>query len=128
SGRHVLYLVADSQSLITGAVANVNYFALQFVSNCGGGGTNHNKRYGIVTSILGACESSKSHELGVGWVRVEMPWKYLETSQDQWNYNYGNDVLNQARAHGLKIYATLGNPPPWRQRDSTTRYPNDLNQ
>jgi hypothetical protein len=74
---------------------------------------NFNPRYGVVTNILGSTHAERANDLGTGWVRVTFDWDQVEASNNSWNDSYVTSILDEARAHGLKVFATLSTAPAW---------------
>jgi hypothetical protein len=73
--------------------------------------------YGVVTSIqfLDGFTLQRLRELGVGAVRIDLDWSLLEPVQGR--FDLGDPRVNfwidQARAAGLHVFATLEHPPLW---------------
>lgn len=52
-------------------------------------------------------------EAGIGWVRIDFIWPWVEPAQDQFDWRVYDDLVAAARARGLAIYATLAYSPTW---------------
>lgn len=53
---------------------------------------------------------------GAGWVRLDLPWGLLEPqrgSYDYWGVRHADNVVDMARARGLKVLAVLWGSPGW---------------
>ena len=50
---------------------------------------------------------------GMGWVRVDFGWSSFEPAKGNFNWTVLDEVVTQARARGLNIYATIGGTPAW---------------
>ena len=49
----------------------------------------------------------------LGWIRVDFTWHLIETSQDNFDWNVLDAVVDAANARGLNIFATLAYTPEW---------------
>src|SRR5262245_26360965 len=54
-----------------------------------------------------------AHDLGAGWVRIDVNWDIAEPADDQWNWAPFDAVIDGARARGLMVYATMGYGAAW---------------
>jgi hypothetical protein len=52
-------------------------------------------------------------ELGAPWVRIDADWNGIEPQQGQFYWDLMDSVVNNARARGEIIYATLAYTPQW---------------
>jgi hypothetical protein len=52
-------------------------------------------------------------QLGVRSARLDFNWFDFEPQQGQWNWGYLDQVMMNARANGLSIYATVAYTPQW---------------
>jgi hypothetical protein len=85
-----------------------------------------NYRYGIHTYYLSPYLAQKTTELGAGYVRIQIDWDTLQPdAPGDWNDLVLRDWLDQARAHHLKLYATLASTPKW-AGPCQTCMPNDV--
>jgi polysaccharide biosynthesis protein PslG len=50
---------------------------------------------------------------GIGWIRVDFVWSWVEPSQDSFTWTIYDAIVAAADARGLHIYATIGNTPAW---------------
>ncbi len=55
----------------------------------------------------------RAEAAGLGWVRVDMVWAYVEPSQGVFDWSAYDAIATAAQAHGLQIYATLAYTPAW---------------
>ncbi len=60
-----------------------------------------------------AARLDKVREAGIGWVRIDFIWPWVEPAQDQFDWHVYDDIVAAARARGLSIYATLAYSPAW---------------
>ncbi|HSA24333.1 MAG TPA: beta-galactosidase, partial [Myxococcota bacterium] len=59
-------------------------------------------------------------DLGVGWVRMDGNWYWLEPSDDAYNWAELDAFVARATAAGLKVYLSLGYTPEWVPRHGDT--------
>lgn len=50
---------------------------------------------------------------GIGWVRIDFVWAYVETSQDHFDWRIYDSIAAEARERGIEVYATLAYTPQW---------------
>jgi polysaccharide biosynthesis protein PslG len=50
---------------------------------------------------------------GIGWIRVDMNWFQMEPGRDTYDWGFMDAVINNARARGLEVFATLAYTPAW---------------
>ncbi|HEX3526772.1 MAG TPA: NBR1-Ig-like domain-containing protein [Thermoanaerobaculia bacterium] len=50
---------------------------------------------------------------GIGWVRIDFVWAYVETSQGAYDWSVYDAIAAAAQARGIEIYATLDYTPAW---------------
>lgn len=50
---------------------------------------------------------------GIGWVRIDFPWSEIEPSRGVHDWSLWDDLVGQARAAGLEIFASIGSTPAW---------------
>jgi len=50
---------------------------------------------------------------GIGWVRIDFIWAWVEPSRDQLDWSVYDAIAAAARARGIEIYATLAYTPAW---------------
>lgn len=60
-----------------------------------------------------AARLDKVREAGIGWVRIDFIWPWVEPAQDQFDWRVYDEIVAAARARGLSIYATLAYSPAW---------------
>src|SRR5215831_21398010 len=73
-----------------------------------------NNPYGICTHQTTPAALSVIKAVGIGWIRIDMSWLDLEPSE-RGRFAWGaiDSVVQLAREHQLKIYATVGGTPAW---------------
>lgn len=52
-------------------------------------------------------------EAGFGWVRIQVEWKALEPQPGQWDFRPLDRVVSAYAPLGIKILATIVEPPEW---------------
>ena len=83
-----------------------------------------NDPYGVVTAVQFLQNSKdtqglkKLGELGVGWVRTGIDWDVVQHKQptpgaDTFDFAFTDEMIKNAHGKGIKIFASLGNPPLW---------------
>jgi hypothetical protein len=55
----------------------------------------------------------QAREAGIGWVRIDFVWAYVETSPDQFDWRIYDAIAAEARKRGIEIFATLAYTPQW---------------
>ncbi|MES1242819.1 MAG: cellulase family glycosylhydrolase [Acidobacteriota bacterium] len=50
---------------------------------------------------------------GIGWVRIDFVWAYVETSQDHFDWRIYDAIAAEARKRGIEVFATLAYTPQW---------------
>jgi hypothetical protein len=55
----------------------------------------------------------QAQDAGIGWVRIDFVWAYVETSQDHFDWRIYDSIAAEARARGIEIFATLAYTPQW---------------
>lgn len=67
-------------------------------------------------------------QAGIKWIRVDFNWFQLEPAKDSYNWGFMDSVVNNARARGLEIFATLAYTPSWASGTSNVADPpRDIN-
>jgi polysaccharide biosynthesis protein PslG len=56
-------------------------------------------------------------EMGAPWIVEFFPWAYIERSKNTFDWWHTDQVIDHARAQGLKVVARLGLVPPWARPD-----------
>ncbi|MEZ4219706.1 MAG: beta-galactosidase [Polyangiaceae bacterium] len=54
-----------------------------------------------------------TQELGTEWIRIDFNWDLVEPQQGQVDYSAIDAVLDEAKAKGLKVFATVGYGAAW---------------
>jgi len=72
-----------------------------------------NSPYGINAHVPDSQTLDLIAQAGIGWIRIDMNWFQLEPSKDHYNWGFMDSVVNNARARGLEIFATLAYTPGW---------------
>ncbi|HEX3126278.1 MAG TPA: hypothetical protein VH394_03015 [Thermoanaerobaculia bacterium] len=50
---------------------------------------------------------------GIGWVRIDFVWAYVEASQNQFDWRIYDAIAAEARKRNIEIFATLAYTPQW---------------
>ncbi|MFH1176911.1 MAG: cellulase family glycosylhydrolase [Acidobacteriota bacterium] len=50
---------------------------------------------------------------GIEWVRIDFIWSWVEPAPDRFNWGLYDDLVDQANARGLKVFATISSTPGW---------------
>jgi len=69
--------------------------------------------YGINSHIPDTQTLDMIAGAGIDWIRIDMNWFQLEPSRDNYNWGFMDSMVNNARARGLEIFATLAYTPGW---------------
>ena len=56
-------------------------------------------------------------EMGAPWIVEFFPWAYIEYGKNAFDWWHTDQVIDQARAQGLKVIARLGLVPAWARPD-----------
>jgi Glycosyl hydrolase catalytic core len=73
-----------------------------------------NNPYGICTHQTTPAALGVIKAAGIGWIRIDITWSDLEP-RERGRFEWGalDAVVQLAREHQLKIYATVGGTPAW---------------
>ena len=52
-------------------------------------------------------------DAGIGWVRLDFDWWRFEPAKGSFDWTVHDEVVTQARARGLNIFASIGYTPAW---------------
>ena len=69
--------------------------------------------YGINSHVPNVATLDMIQNAGIGWIRIDMNWFQMEPNRDGYNWGFMDAVVNNARARGLEIFATLAYTPAW---------------
>lgn len=69
--------------------------------------------WGINTHLPSTADLDQARAAGVGWVRIDFNWFMAEPSRDGYQWALFDRIINDARARGLEVYATLAYTPDW---------------
>lgn len=62
-------------------------------------------------------------EMGASYVVEYFPWAYIENQKGEFDWQHADEIVDHARAQGLKVIARLGFVPPWaRPKDTSVNY------
>jgi hypothetical protein len=68
-------------------------------------------------------ELEAMHEAGIGWVRFDFDWIYVEPSQGNWDFSMYDHAVEEARSYGIRILGIIGSCPPWANGGQDWNYP-----
>ncbi len=54
-----------------------------------------------------------ARDAGIGWVRIDFVWAYVETSQDRFDWRLYDAIVHEARERDIEVFATLAYTPQW---------------
>ncbi len=54
-----------------------------------------------------------AHDAGLGWVRVDFIWAWIEPQQDHFSWSVYDAIVDAASARGLSVLAILAYSPQW---------------
>src|SRR5690348_6541371 len=54
-----------------------------------------------------------AHDAGLGWVRVDFIWAWIEPEQDRFEWGVYDPIVDAAAARGLSVLAILAYSPAW---------------
>lgn len=60
-----------------------------------------------------AAQLDEVQACGIGWIRVDFVWSWIEPSQDTFSWGIYDAIVAAADARGLHIFATMSNTPAW---------------
>src|SRR5436305_362986 len=60
-----------------------------------------------------ACLLDQAQAAGIGWVRIDFVWAYVETSPGNFDWSLYDAIAAAAPARGLEVFATLAYTPAW---------------
>lgn len=69
--------------------------------------------FGICAHIPDQAVLDRIEEAGIGWIRIDMLWTLVQPERNLWDWSVYDRVVDDARARGLEIYATLSSTPAW---------------
>jgi hypothetical protein len=71
--------------------------------------------YGIQADPLGDSEANIAHlkELGLGWVKFQMPWKAVEASQGSYDWEMWDAVIAAYAANNIQVMLSIPKAPDW---------------
>ncbi|HSN86376.1 MAG TPA: hypothetical protein VL025_06430, partial [Thermoanaerobaculia bacterium] len=56
---------------------------------------------------------NRARDAGIGWVRIDFVWAYVETSRDHFDWTVYDNIAAEARERGIEIFASLVYSPDW---------------
>ena len=56
---------------------------------------------------------NRARDAGIGWVRIDFVWAYVETSRDHFDWTVYDNLAAEARERGIEIFASLVYSPDW---------------
>jgi hypothetical protein len=83
---------------------------------------NPNFGYGIQADPQNASAGlGNIKNMGFGWVKWQMPWKYVEGTQGKYDWGSWDQRIDQYAANGVKILLSIVKSPNW-ARPSNTKF------
>jgi len=79
--------------------------------------------YGINAHVPDSARLAKVREAGLGWIRIDMNWFQIETSNGHFNWGAIDNAVSAADTYGLYIFATLAYTPGWANGGQHHSYP-----
>lgn len=79
--------------------------------------------YGINTHLPGPDVLDKTKAAGFDWVRVDFNWVMMEPQRGAYDWAITDQVVQDAAARGLNVFATLAYAPPWSNGGQHHAYP-----
>ncbi|MFN7987801.1 MAG: NBR1-Ig-like domain-containing protein [Thermoanaerobaculia bacterium] len=55
----------------------------------------------------------RAQEARLGWVRIDFLWSSVEPSRGKRDWALYDEIVREARARGVEVYASLGGTPAW---------------
>lgn len=68
---------------------------------------------GIVNHIPTAAHLDRVEALGVGWIRIDFIWAWVEFERDRFDWAVYDRIVADAEARGIRIFATIAATPEW---------------
>src|SRR5262245_4429954 len=81
--------------------------------------------YGVTAFIPSPNRWQAMQDAMIVWNRCQFSWRDVETSQNVFNWAQTDQMVAEANARGLQIYAGLGYTPAWA---SSSSYPQHRSQ
>ncbi|MBN2026811.1 MAG: beta-galactosidase, partial [Actinobacteria bacterium] len=63
------------------------------------------------------------HEAGIGWVRFDFDWIFLEPSQGSWDFSVYDHAVEKAASYGIQILGLIGSCPAWANGGQNWNFP-----
>ena len=70
-------------------------------------------RYGVNAHLSSANALDLAAAAGIGWVRMDMNWFQIETSQNSYNWTPADNFIAHADSLGLNVFVTIAYSPDW---------------
>jgi spore germination protein YaaH len=59
--------------------------------------------------------------MGFRWVKLQMPWKYVEPSQGNYQWDTWDEIINSYAGAGIKVMLSIPKSPDWARPPNTDR-------
>lgn len=79
--------------------------------------------YGINAHLPSSAVLDLVRDAGISWIRVDFNWFMMEPQRGVYDWSLTDAVVNDARARGLNIFATLAYTPGWANGGQGTNVP-----
>lgn len=66
-------------------------------------------------------------DLGVGWVRFDIPWKVVEPKKGTYNWTGADRVVNTAKKYGIQSLVIINYAPAWAAKSGASACDGDQN-
>lgn len=87
-----------------------------------------NPKIGVHTRLSDEVEEWKiqrtlgmAREMGASWIVEYVPWAYVESDEDAYNWSHIDMIVTHAQHQGLNVIARLGMVPDWARPDPDVR-------
>lgn len=68
-------------------------------------------------------ELAAMDQAGIGWVRFDFDWIFVEPNQGEWDFDVYDHSVDQAQYCGINILGLIGTSPPWANGGQDWNYP-----
>src|SRR5262245_10962307 len=79
--------------------------------------------YGINAHLPRTAELNLVAQAGIGWIRVDFNWYLMQPTRDSFDWTLTDQIVDQAVARGLSVFATLAYTPGWANGGAGTNVP-----
>lgn len=84
--------------------------------------------YGVNVHLTADAVLAKANDVGIKWIRIDIVWSQIETSNNKFLYGSVDRVVNFANNNGMSVVGVLAYSPTWTNKaKKTTLPPDDIN-